>query len=101
LGLFPLAIFDVLELLLDSFEPIGDWYVRGGIFGVSSGLLGIEFGLFEVGNTFKLGAEDIKSRITCYVIDVEVTRMLGDERVGVHHVNCDLVDSMELCSNLI
>jgi len=39
-------------------------------------------------------------RITCYVIGVEVTHMLGDGRVGVHHSNCDSVKSMELCSHI-
>ena len=32
---------------------------------------------------------------------VEVTHMIGDERVGVHYVNCDSVISVVLCSYLI
>jgi len=55
LGLFPLALFDVFELLLASFEPFGGRYARDGIFGASFGLLSIGFGLFEVSNTSKLG----------------------------------------------
>jgi len=40
----------------------------------------------------------MKPRIICYVIDFEVTHMLDDGHVGVHHRSCDLVNSMDLCS---
>jgi len=61
-------------------------------------LFGVGIGLFEVSNSSNLSVEGIKPRNTCYVIGIEVTHMLGDGRVGVHHVNWDSVASMALYS---
>jgi len=80
--LFPLALFDVFELLLYSFEPFGGRYPRDDIFGASLGLLGIGIFLFESSNTSELGVEGIKPQIMCYVIGVEVMHMLGDGACG-------------------
>jgi len=77
LGLFPLALFDVFELLLASFEPFRGRYARDCISGASFGLFGIGFGLFEENNTSKLGAEGMSPDYTCYVICLEVRHMLG------------------------
>jgi len=98
LVLFPLALFDVFELLLASFELFGGRYARDGIFRALLGLLGIGFGLFKVSNTSKLGSEGMKPRITCYVIGIKVTHMLEDGRVGVHRRNCDFFNVMKLYS---
>jgi len=87
--LVPLELFDVLELFLVSFEPFRGRNAWDGIVGASLGLLGIGIGLLEVSNSSNLGAEGMNHKYTCYVFGFEVTHMLGDGRVGVHHVNCD------------
>ncbi|MDX6843383.1 hypothetical protein, partial [Hafnia paralvei] len=76
---------DVLECFLVSFELFGGRNVQDGLFGALLGLLGIGIGLFEVSNSSKLCAKGIKPRNTRYVIGIEVTHMLGDGCVGVHH----------------
>ena len=73
----------------------------GWQFGVSLGLLGVGIGFCEVSNSSNLSVEGMKPRNTCYVIGIEVTHMLGDGRVGVHHVNWDSVVSMVLYSGPI
>jgi len=40
----------------------------------------------------------MKPQTTCYVIGVEVTHMIGDGRVGMHHMNYDFIDFVELYS---
>ena len=59
-GLVPLALFNVFELILVSFEPFGGRNARDGFFGASLGLLGIGIGLFEVSNSSNLSAEGMK-----------------------------------------
>jgi len=99
--LLPWALSDIFELLLASFEPFGGRYARDGIFGASLGLLGDGIGLFKISNSSKLSTKGMKPQITCCVIGIEVTHMLGDGRVGMHPVNCDSIVSMALYSGHI
>ena len=87
----PLALFDIFELFLISFKPLGGWNTRDGILGASLGLLDVGIDLFKISNSSMLSVEGMKPRNTCYVIGIEVTHMLGDGRVGVHLVKWDFV----------